>query len=392
MKNKLKICFIAPGFYPDQRGGGINTYVYSISKALIRNGHEVVVLSLSKKINQKWYDFEGIPVYTIKEIPINRYNLLIANLINLWRVRIAVKYLINILKISIVECPEIGAYSLFLYNLPIYKVVRLHTSTKELYRWRNKPILDPRLKLLCYLEFLSVKFADRVSVLNNFSKKIALELYRIDERKIKVLPNLVEPKNKDTIAEDKKNKILYVGRIEKRKGVHIFAKAIPIIAEKIPELIFEFIGPDTREGPNRTSMTEYCKSLIPKNFHKNIIFYGLLSNEEVNRKMREASILVLPSFYEAFGIVLVEAMLKEVAVISTNVGGIPEIIENGETGILINPGDFKGLANAIIKLIENVEFRKKMVEKAKVKAIEKYSTINGIRNFENFYNDIINDK
>lgn len=391
MKNKLKICFIAPGFYPDKRGGGINTYVYSVAKALIKNGHMVVVLSTSKSSNKKWYDLDGIPVYTIKEIPINKYNLLFANLINLIRVRRAIKYLINIKKISIVEAPEIGAFSLFLYNLPIYKVVRLHTSTKELFMWRNKPIIDPRLKLICCLEFLSVKFADKVSALNNFSRKNALELYRFEENKIKILPNLVKPKNENASGENKKNKILYVGRIEKRKGADILAKAVPIVLKKFPELIFEFIGPDTFEGPNNTSMTEYCKSLIPEHFHKNITFCGLLSNEEVNRKMSEAIIMVLPSFYEAFGIVLLEGMLNEAAIIATNVGGIPEIVENGETGILIDPGDFEELANAIIKLIENNEFRKNLVQKAKIKVLEKYSTINGISQFEHFYYDILND-
>ena len=88
-----------------------------------------------------------------------------------------------------------------------------------------------------------------------------------------------------------------------------------------------------------------------------MIFYGVVGLEELRRFYSEADIFVLPSRYEPFGIVFAEAMSFGLPIVATRVGGIPELVEDGENGFLVTPGDVDSLADAVDKLASNAELR-----------------------------------
>lgn len=150
-------------------------------------------------------------------------------------------------------------------------------------------------------------------------------------------------------------KVLNLSRWAERKGIRYFLKAISKINEKI-DVHFVFAG----SGSNR----EY------KLQSKNCTFLGYVPQEKIPCLYASCDIFVLPSLYENFPICLLEAMSSELAVISTNVGGIQEMISNGENGIIIKPKNTIDIVESIVRLAENDQLRKKFGTNAR-KTVER---------------------
>jgi len=142
-------------------------------------------------------------------------------------------------------------------------------------------------------------------------------------------------------------------RLEPIKGPQYFVEAAKYIAEKFPGVKFVMVG----EGSLRKSLEEKIASLGLKD---RFILTGW--RDDVRRMISAFDILVLASLNEAVGIVLIEAQAEGVPVVATNVGGIPEIIKDGETGILVKPADPEELARAIAGLLSDDRKRAAMSE------------------------------
>jgi len=93
---------------------------------------------------------------------------------------------------------------------------------------------------------------------------------------------------------------------------------------------------------------------------RNISFLGAVEHRQVPNVLKNVDIFVMPSIREAFGVAAVEAQAMEIPVVATKVGGVPEVVKDGITGILVEPCNPEQLATAIIELIENPERRKEM--------------------------------
>lgn len=390
-KKHLRICYVVRGFWPDSIGGGIVSYAESVSKGIVERGHHVVILTLSPSGASGRYEYEGIPVYVVPEISVNRINLLFSNLLNSIRLKNTLQQLLISEDLNLVESPEIGAYSLFFTSLAVRNVVRLHTSTKQLYLWQNKPIRDHRVQVICWLERLSIMKADAVSATTRFSVEDTQRSLHLCKKSITVLPNLVAPLDlpDQPTLNTGTQRVIYIGRLEKRKGVHILAQSIPFVLSKYPEVKFEFIGPDTREGPNRSSMKAYCLSLIPRRYHSFVDFLGYIPHLEVMQRLGRSQILAFPTFFEAFPMTLIESMMLGVPVIASHVAGIPEIVVHQETGLLVPPGAPITLAEAITRLLLDDAYRRQLGVRAREVMMERYSTAQGIRLFEEFYRAVL---
>ncbi|MGB9956466.1 glycosyltransferase [Haloferax prahovense] len=162
--------------------------------------------------------------------------------------------------------------------------------------------------------------------------------------------------------------VLFVGRLEKRKGVDTLIKLIQN-AEFI-NTCFHFVG----EGPLEQQISKLSTS-------ENVEYHGYVSDERKLAKIYSSSdLLVLPSrrsgdWEELFGIVLIEAMSSGIPVISTDCVGPREIISDGETGFIVNQDKPIELQDRINKLISDSSLRQKMGKKAREKAVEKYDIV-----------------
>jgi L-malate glycosyltransferase len=144
--------------------------------------------------------------------------------------------------------------------------------------------------------------------------------------------------------------LCWAGRMAPVKHLSLLLEAVALINDRIP-LTLILVG----DGPERTPLESKVKELRINN---SVNFVGY--SHEVNRWLRSADIFVMPSHYEGFSVALLEAMAAGLPVIATAVGGNPEIVLNGCTGILVPPNDPSSLAAAILDLHHHSDNRRKM--------------------------------
>ena len=146
----------------------------------------------------------------------------------------------------------------------------------------------------------------------------------------------------------------FVGQLDSRKGIGVILSAFEQVINRIPQAKLVFVG----EGP----LQEMIESEIRiKEWQGSVFLAGF--SDDIPEVMQAIDLLILPSFWEGFGIVIIEAMAAGKPVISTNISSMPEIVVEGETGYLIEPGDSDSLAGRIVTLLQDEDLRSRMGEK-----------------------------
>ena len=184
--------------------------------------------------------------------------------------------------------------------------------------------------------------------------------------------------------------ILFVGRISPEKGIHDLVDAFIKVTEKHSQAVLTIAGPhivvakeflfDLQPEPEVQALEpfyslnylEYIKSKIPAHLASQVIFTGSLSQPELLPHYQNADVVVNPSLSEAFGMSLVEAMATQTPVIATQIGGMPEIVDDGVTGLLVESGNPPVLAEAIAKIISNPDRAKAMGIAGRRKVLQRY--------------------
>jgi len=215
------------------------------------------------------------------------------------------------------------------------------------------------------------------------------------KEKIEVIPNGInlnefennlsksECRKKLDLPQDKKI-ILFFGNIVVYKGPYILLKAISTIKDFIKDFELVFAG----RGEMQEELIKMAKNL---GVEKNIRFSGYVEEHLKPLYFKSADIFCLPSINlaEAFGIVNLEAMACGVPIVSTKLGGIPDVVESGKNGLLAEPGDEKSLADALIYLLENEDTAKKMGNYGKQK-VQDYSWEKIAEQTEEVYKKLLN--
>jgi glycosyltransferase involved in cell wall biosynthesis len=225
-----------------------------------------------------------------------------------------------------------------------------------------------------YLERGGYSNASKIICVSPSTREIISAKYKIDQTVSLVVPNGINCQfNRNIVPEIKNNReILFVGRIDKRKGVDFLISAYEELIKNNPGILLHIVG----EGKDRPKLQNYCL-----NKGLNIIFHGHLSDQEIFNLSKQASAQIIPSVFEGFGLVVLEAMSRGLPVIATNVDGIRDIITDGSNGILVDYGDKYLLAKRIQDLLINDDLAKRLVKNA-YNSLENYK-------WENTYADTI---
>lgn len=165
----------------------------------------------------------------------------------------------------------------------------------------------------------------------------------------------------------------FVGQLDERKGIGVLLTAYSAIVAKLPEVRLVFAG----DGPLREMIESEARS---NGWGERVKVLGF--QENIAEVMSAIDILLLPSFWEGFGIVIIEAMAAGKPVISTNISSMPEIIVVGETGYLIEPGDSDALAEKSCRLLQDPTLRKSMGEKGHERVVTVFNHITMINHLE----------
>lgn len=222
------------------------------------------------------------------------------------------------------------------------------------------------------LQKLYPKYKNKIQVIHNGIDTTwwHSQLLRITEQDIKDV--------KEELFQAKENTfiLITVAELHERKGLKYLIEAMPKIITKYPNVKCVIIG----EGPERNALTKLIKSL---NIENHVILLG--KQKEIPKLLKCSNIFVLPSRREAFGMVLLEAMVTGLPVVATKVGGIPEIIENGENGLLVEPENPAKLSKAIIDLIPHPNKLEKFSKTGYTTVSEKFTAKKMAEQYEKIY-------
>jgi len=175
--------------------------------------------------------------------------------------------------------------------------------------------------------------------------------------------------------------LLSVGRLIKRKGVLEFIRDVmPSLTVRHPEILFVVVGEDAGKSLiHKERMSESIKAMIQeKNLSNHVLLLGRLSDEDLMKLFGRASLFIMPGLdlpddIEGFGIVQTEAGLRGVPSVSTRVGGVPDAVEDGVTGLLVPPGDAEAMERAISALLADEAWRVRMGQAAARRAKELFA-------------------
>ncbi len=161
---------------------------------------------------------------------------------------------------------------------------------------------------------------------------------------------------------DGKQNILFVGRLEPRKGLNYLIRAYQQVKQEIPNSRLIVVGPGTR-------LRKKYEKWIMRNGLKDVVFIGYASQADLPRYYKTADIFCSPATgRESFGIVLLEAMAVGKAIVATNIEGYASVVTHGEDGLLVPPKDSRGLAQTLVSLLNDKTLRQKMGARGRLTA------------------------
>jgi glycosyltransferase involved in cell wall biosynthesis len=179
--------------------------------------------------------------------------------------------------------------------------------------------------------------------------------------------------------------VLFLAWLQRTKGVLDLVRAIPIILRSVPEATFVIAGRGLHGGESPESIMELARSLRVAHALR---CPGWVSGAMKESFLRESDVFVLPSYFEALPVALLEAMARGVPVIATRVGGIPDVIEDGVNGLLVDPGQPEALARAIIAMLTDDALRTRLREAARTHVRKRYSTEAVIEDLAALYREL----
>jgi len=182
--------------------------------------------------------------------------------------------------------------------------------------------------------------------------------------------------------------ILSVGRLAEKKGLRYLISAMPSIISRFPQTKLVIIG----EGPHLDRLKKLVLSL---NLPNNVLFLGKIQNKVLPQYYATADVFVLPSIVtksgdtEGLGVVLLEAMASGTPVVGSNVGGIPDVIKDKVTGLLVPQMSPAALSAAVIKLLNNKKLSSSLVKNAQKHVKEHFAWPVVAKKFEKIYHSML---
>jgi glycosyltransferase involved in cell wall biosynthesis len=195
---------------------------------------------------------------------------------------------------------------------------------------------------------------------------------------IHTIPNALETDGNPIPARKARSDgpvVLFVGRLERAKGVDALVEAIPKVLRTGCEARFVIIG-KPRNKPGGGTYLDYINDRLGELVRqRRVVVKGFVSEDELAQAYLQADIAVVPSLvYESFSYTCAQAMMFGLPVIGSRIGGIPETLDYGKCGILVSPGNADELAEGILTLLRNRDLRLSMGEAARAHAVDRFSS------------------
>lgn len=396
----MRVCLLSREYPPDTAFGGIATFSYHLAKGLKELGHDVTVVALAQEETGTKVQ-EGITVHRIKAsetvdglelapryMPYSAY--LFKTATALWT---KFNELHNEAPFDVIDAPDNLADGL----LPA--ITKLCPLSVRLYTPHFKFMESSLNEIDNAFDHQFVALSERLCMLSadaltcpseDLANFVSTDL-NINNSAINIIRNPIDvkqfqedgPKLKDF---DSSNTVLYIGRLEQRKGVLDLINAIPKIIAQCPETKFMIVGSETTSSANSSSALDRIKALASKlGVLDRIHFKERVPLTELASIYRSADITIVPSLYDNSPYTCVEAMACGKAVVGTSSGGMKEYIEHEVSGLVIPPGQPEEIQKAIVRLLQNPEERKRLGKNARARVEQNYDHVKIAKETEALY-------
>jgi len=277
-------------------------------------------------------------------------------------------------------------------------LIKMQTKEKYMMNKNNSPYFTKRLNI----ENEISKNSSVIISLAETEKKELQQFYGCPEKKCKVISGGVDLKrwnraeknrSREVLNLDQKSFILlYIGRLEWRKGIGTLLSAGHLLKNEIPNLKILIVGGKIfGKQKNLDDYKEY-KRLLKKAKQEEVEditkFVGNISNRKLHFFCSASDIMVIPSYYEPFGLVALEGMASKIPIVASRVGGLMNIIEDAKDGFLFKPRNPLSLKEKILLIYNSQELRQKLIQNAYEK-VKNYSWKSMVKKIDAIYKNLI---
>ena len=362
--------------YPPRIVGGIARVVHDLSKRLIKDGHEVTVVTYRDGNTPYYENDKGVNVYRVDNYMITPNNFIewIMQL-NFNMVAKASEIIVKEGKFDVIHAHDWlvanSAKTLkHAYNIPLVSTIHATESG------RNSGIHDETQRYINDTEWMLTYESMEVIVNSNFMKGHIQGLFGLPFDKINVIPNGINLTNFSGVekdyefrrkyAADNEKIILYMGRLVYEKGIQHLISAMPKILNGYNDAKLVIAG----KGGMIDELKAQAEAMGIAN---KVYFTGYLDSKQVQKMYKCADIAVFPSTYEPFGIVALEAMLAGVPTVVSDVGGLNEIVEHKVNGMKSYAGNANSIADSILTLLYDHQLCNVVSKNAKAVVKQEYN-------------------
>lgn len=379
----MKVLLVTNEFPPEMATGGIGSYMHHLAKLLHQEGHSVFVISSTngkeEVVNREYCRNYLVPVVT--GVPFRKQAL------HVFEAHLKGE------GIDLMESPEVQACGLDIKlkypELPM--IVKMHTPgvlISKVYR-TYEPFLSKARYVAGSLlrgkpdtgywrrhdpqkehdpEYQICKQADILLSPSEALKNWIAQYWCLDASGIRVVPNpfSLDESLLNFPVERQTKTICFIGKLSVLKGMVVLTRAIKKVLEQHHDYRFVLCGEDELAPGNRLSMKSWMEGQLGS-VSERVTFLGRVNRDEATRILGTAEISVIPSLWENYPNVVLESMAAGAAVVAARAGGIPEIIQDGEEGLLFRGKDGDKLAQCITKLIETPAERYRLAMNARKK-------------------------
>jgi len=362
MGKPLNICLISREYPPDTAFGGIATFSRDTALMLVQRGHRVTVFSQSLSEDRE-FDDNGVTVVKVK-VPdrLNNYRVLPPFILAFNTVILkAIRRHHRRMPFDLVDAPDHLAEGLFASFTDIPVVTRLHTPyalivAMGLNNYRKGP------------SYHFIKAAERIALRRSrvlYAPCMDLarrsdQLFGLSGVPVRIFgyPLDLQQFSPAPAPHPAGKRILFLGRLEQRKGVVTMAEALPRVLQAEPDASLTLVGNDTPNITGGTSARAYMEAAFAQaGCSGRVRFEKPVPLDQLPALFHQHDVVWVPSFYDNYPLVCLEAMACGKAVVVSDAGGLPEMVEHEQTGMVFPAGDAEALAERTLSLLADAGLR-----------------------------------
>ena len=344
----MHIAFLTPEYPHVKTGaaGGIGTSIKNLAESLVALGHTVRILVYGQK-GDAVFEEDGIILQQIKNVKIKGLSWYFTRK----KLRGIIDDLYDKQLLDIVEAPDWTGITSFVQPKKCPIVIRLNGSDTY----------------FCHLDGRPVKWWNRFHekrALQKANGHISVSRYTADKTNelfglqipFTIIPNGINPEKfrPDTTLKKVSHTILYFGTLIRKKGLLELPLIFNEVVAKNPNAQLILVGRDASDiATGSPSTWQLMQEIFTPDALKQVHYAGGVPYEEVRKYIASATVCVFPTFAEALPVSWLEAMAMEKAIVASNIGWAPEVIDSGKEGVLVHPKEHIAYANAVLDLLEN---------------------------------------